>query len=245
MTQKAKNSNSQQTLFIVIGIVVIVVVALAALIFIQTSGSGSFDYSTYTGPVPENTNDPNLVLDGIPRTRTADGAFIIGNPDARVTIVAFEDFLCPHCQTYQSIVKEFFRDYVATGQARFEFRMLPISQQSPVVFAVAECAGELEPGGFWPAHDYLFQQAAAGTLNPNTILRESSNELDLAYSDLLDCVGNADQVATDTQIASAEGINATPTIRWRLDGGSLRFSPLPQQPTAVEMGALVVSQQAR
>jgi hypothetical protein len=245
MTQKKKNVSSQQTLLVIAGIVVVVIVALIALIFLQRGGTGSFDYSNYTGPVPENTDDPNLVLDGIPRTRTDDGAFIIGNPDARVTIVAFEDFLCPHCQTYQSIVKEFFRDYVATGQARFEFRMLPISQQSATVFAVTECAGELRPGYFWPAHDYIFQQAAAGTLNPSNILRQSANDLDLNYSELLDCVGTADQVVTDTQIATNAEINATPTIRWRLDGGPLRSSPLPQQPTAVELGALVVSQQAR
>ncbi len=245
MTQKKKN-NSQQTLFVVGGIIVAVVLALVLLIVLQSRGSGTFDYSTYTGPIPENSDDPNLVLDGIPRTRTDDGAFIIGNPDARVTIVAFEDFLCSHCQTYQSVVKEFFRDYVATGQARFEFRMLPISQQSTVVFSVAECTDVQQPGMFWPVHDYIFQEAAAGTLNPSTLLRDVSDEFNMNYSNMLECVRDeADQFQTDTQLATSIGVNATPTIRWRLDDGPLQSRPLPQQPSAVELGALVVSQSPR
>ncbi|MCA9914621.1 MAG: thioredoxin domain-containing protein, partial [Anaerolineae bacterium] len=181
MTQKVKNgpNRSQQMMFLIGGIIVAAVLLLLLLISVQSGGTGEFDYSNYTGPVPQDTNDANLVLDGIPRTRTSDGAFIIGNPDARVTVVAFEDFLCSHCQSYQSTVKEFMRQYVATGQARFEFRMLPISQSSQSVFQVAECAGVVEPGMFWPVHDYLFQQASAGTLDSNSLISGPVGEFGL------------------------------------------------------------------
>ena len=34
---------------------------------------------------------------GLSTFRRADGGFVLGEPDAPVTIVAFEDFFCPHC----------------------------------------------------------------------------------------------------------------------------------------------------
>ena len=55
----------------------------------------------------------------IPQSRTEDGAFVLGDPDAPVTIVEFADFMCPHCQAYQTTVNRFIEQYVATGQAKF------------------------------------------------------------------------------------------------------------------------------
>src|SRR5688572_1885482 len=37
----------------------------------------------------------------IPFSRTVDGAPVLGDPDAPITIVEFADFACPPCQRYQ------------------------------------------------------------------------------------------------------------------------------------------------
>ncbi len=241
MTQKTKNDSnrSQQMMFLIGGIIVAVVLVVILLIVFQNNSTGTFDYSSYSGPVPEESNDPNLIVDGIPRTRTSDGAFILGNPDARITVVAFEDFLCSHCQTYQATVKEFLSQYVATGQARFEFRMLPISNSSQSVFQVAECVDVVEPGMFWPVHDYLFQQASTGTLDSNSLVSGPVSEFGLSRSELINCLSTADQYVVDGQVGSQAGVTGTPTVGWRLDGGPIRFDVIPQQPTIEELGALV------
>lgn len=151
---------------------------------------------------------------GIPQTRADDGAYILGFEDAPVTIVAFEDFLCPHCQTYQDTLKAFIDTYVASGQAKFEFRMLPISQRSPAVFALAECAEELRPGTFWQAHDLLFQLASDGPINSEA-QRQFAEILMLDNTDLLDCQPTKEQYTADVQLARILGVNATPTIMVR------------------------------
>src|SRR5215207_4842489 len=40
------------------------------------------------------------VLLELHRERLSDGGFIIGDPDAPITIVEFADWACPHCQDY-------------------------------------------------------------------------------------------------------------------------------------------------
>lgn len=219
---KAKNDNNRrQQLVLIAFIVAIVAVVLGVLIFLQSSNTAQI--SSY---------------EGIPATRTEDGAFVLGNPEARVTIVAFEDFLCGHCQTYsRTTVKPFIEEYVATGQARLEFRMLPISQSSPVLFGMAECADDMEPGSFWQAHDVLFAMASRQNVTPTAF----AQEMGLNTGELLECVPEADQFRTDTEFANQfPNVTGTPTVGWRLDGGDLRFDRLPStQPTVAELAALI------
>ena len=53
-------------------------------------------------PVDANVFD----YSGIPQTRSDDGAFVLGEADAPITIVEFADFLCPHCQTYHATMQK-------------------------------------------------------------------------------------------------------------------------------------------
>lgn len=196
----------------------------------------AFDYSQYTGPIPEGQD-----FLGIPSRRGKDGAFILGNPDARVTVVAFMDFLCSHCRDYQTTIKDFLSEFVVTGQAQYEFRMLAISQHSQDLFAVAECAGISSTHLFWPAHDYLFAQAILGQININTYVLDSANALGLNYDELLDCTTSADQYVVDAQVANELGVTGIPTLGWRLDGGYLRLDGLSQQPTLDELRSLIAN----
>jgi len=178
----------------------------------------------------------------IPQSRTEDGAFVLGYASAPITIVAFEDFLCPHCQNYEPDIQEFIHTYVVTGQARFEFRMLPISQISSVSFGLAECADELEPGSFWVAHDTLFDIASTTRFSQESP-RVFAEALNLSYSDLLDCLATADQYQIDTALASHYNeVTGTPSVGWRLGDGELRFDQISRRPTVDELGALIRSQ---
>lgn len=227
MSEKRKNPEQQRNMMILGGIVV-----AAVLVFIVAAVMSS--RSTLTGGAIDYT--------GVNQTRTDDGAFIIGNPEAPVTIVAFEDFLCPHCQAYEPVIQEFMRQYVLTGKARFEYRMLPAVDPtySPLAARFAECADTLNPGTFFQAHDLMFELASASRFS-NSTPRTFAERLGLKYSDLLECTADADQVTVDTQLATQLGAGGTPTVMVRYGDSRPQVSPFGTQPTLEQLGMLVSS----
>jgi len=230
VTNKVKNEEAQkrQQLLILGGIALAVVAIVGVIIALQFGGTNlSGDYA------------------GIAQERLEDGGFVLGDPDAPITIVAFEDFLCSHCQTYQQIVKEFIDEHVRTGEARFEFRMLPISQQSSFVFGMVECAEILEPGSFWQAHDMMFNITSTTGFDTQTG-RDFTSDLGIPYGEMLDCVrDDADQYRTDQQLASQyrERITGTPSVVWRDADGNIRLDGISRQPNNAQLSSLVEANQ--
>lgn len=226
-TEKRKNDQNRNTLTLG-GIIAAAVVVAVLAIFLSSNDTslagGGIDYSE------------------IPQERTADGAFVLGNPDAPVTVVAFEDFLCPACQQYQSDIKQFMRDEVVTGNARFEFRMLPISGTSSISFGLAECAEELRPGSFWEAHDIIFDIASSENFDSGSA-RTFAQRMDMSYNELLNCQGDADQYLTDAALADQVGANSTPTVFFRLADGNLTPSPIGQRPNAAQLSSFIATLQ--
>ena len=110
VTQKTKNK-PQRTKLMLGGIIAAALVV--AVVVVALSSRSSFS---------ETTSD----YSAIPQGRQADGGFVLGDAAAPITVVAFEDFLCPACQRYKPIVEKFIEAYVATGKARFEYRMMPV-----------------------------------------------------------------------------------------------------------------------
>jgi len=94
---KPKAKRKQQN-NVVIGIIIAAVVVAALLIGINFAGlrpaSVTIDYAN------------------IPVTRTEDGAFVLGNPEAAFTLVVFEDYNCGHCQSYEPTIKQFIKEYI-------------------------------------------------------------------------------------------------------------------------------------
>lgn len=226
MTQKTKRKNTdKQTLYIIGAVVIGAIVVAVALILLSsqsTVSSAAVDYST------------------IPQERLDDGGFVIGDPDAPVTVVAFEDFLCPHCQRYKSTVNQFIEQYVSTGLARFEYRFLPAVDAiySPQSAQLAECADILQPGSFWQAHDVLFDIASSVRFN-NSSARDFADRMDIAYADILECLPDATQYLSDTQLADQLGVTGTPTVLVRYGDSRPQRTQFGQQPTFEQLGLIV------
>jgi hypothetical protein len=165
--------------------------------------------------------------EGIPASRAEDGAFVLGNPEAPVTVVEFADFLCVHCQTYQSTAHQFIETYVATGQARFEYRLFPVvnPNYSPYTAQLAECVDEQIEGGFWPAHDLLYDLAVERSIGPDTA-QVVADTLEVDYDALVECAETATQYQIDATLASSSGITGTPAVMIRLQNGDLGFASI-------------------
>lgn len=152
----------------------------------------------------------------LPQSRLADGGFVVGNPNAPVTIIEFADYACPHCQEYIPTMNKFTEDYVKTGKAKFEYRILPTAggELTKYIGNLLVCMDEQKPGTFWKAHDQLYNLAEAGKYDGNT-LRNMAGDLGVNYNDALTCSQTQKQVDTDTALASQLNVHGTPAIRVR------------------------------
>jgi protein-disulfide isomerase len=179
----------------------------------------------------------------IPQSRTEDGAFVLGEPDAPITIVEFADFMCPHCQNYHATVQQLIETYVATGQAKLEYRFFPVvdANLSPLTARMAECADILNPGSFWQAHDVLYELTPAGfnSMTPFTFAARTG----LEYDEMVSCVEeDAGQLITDVELAQATGITGTPSIMIRYGDGDLEdINPDSENPVRSSIPFMVVS----
>lgn len=155
--------------------------------------------------------------EGIATERLEDGGFVLGNPEAPVTLVEFADFLCGHCQTYQATAHTFIETYVATGQARFEYRLFPVVDPtySPYSAQLAECADEQQTGLFWPAHDYLYDLAIERNIGPDTA-ENMAALFELNVDALNTCAETADQFEIDQELGQSLGVSGTPATRLRV-----------------------------
>jgi hypothetical protein len=223
---KLKRADESQQRKVVVAAVsgLAVLVLIGVIAYLVFGGGSSIDYSK------------------LHQERTSDGAFILGDPAAAITIVAWEDFLCPHCQDYESTVEEIIQKYVATGQARFEFRMLTAIDPtySALAFQLVECAEELRPGSFWDARETMFRLTSTSRFNQSSG-RSFAEDMGLSYSALLDCTSEATQYQTDVALAQTYGdnVSGTPSVAWRLNGGDVRFDIINRQPDASAIGVLL------
>lgn len=145
----------------------------------------------------------------------ADGR-TLGDPNAPVTIVAYEDFQCPHCQDFNSALEETIRqDLVKPGVARFVYKhRFVISNDSMVAAMAAECAAD--QGRFWEYHDVLL---AALRRNPRAVqisdFEQLAADIDLdtaAFDTCLESQKYKEAMLREDIEARDRGVNSTPTI---------------------------------
>jgi protein-disulfide isomerase len=201
-------NNRRNQLLIIGGVVAVVVVIF--LVVIANSGQST----TY-----------NTDYAALPQSRTEDGAYVIGNPDAPITVVEFADWACPHCQEYRPTIERFIEQYVATGLAKFEFRVFPTAGGQYTVFAgqMADCAENQQEGAFWRAYPILYRLAETHQWS-DEVGRDLANQLGLNYSEMLTCASEeSNRVTTDSAYGQARGVSGTPAVMIRVNDGEAQW----------------------
>lgn len=86
---------------------------------------------------------------------TADGGFVMGNPDAKVKLVEYGSLTCPHCREFDEVaVPHLISDYVKTGEVSWEFRNYVRDAFDLTAALIARCDG---PKSFFPLTRALFK----------------------------------------------------------------------------------------
>ena len=89
-------------------------------------------------------------------TRTADGAFLVGNPNARVKLVEYMSYTCPHCAAFSRESAAVLRgQMIKSGTVSLEERNLVRDQLDLAAALLARCAG---PAGFDKLSTAFFAQ---------------------------------------------------------------------------------------
>ena len=85
---------------------------------------------------------------------TPDGGFRMGNSQAKVAVVEFMSFTCPHCAAFSAEGFPAIRDkYVRSGKISFEMRSALRDRADLVAATISHCAG---PRRFFAMADALF-----------------------------------------------------------------------------------------
>ena len=132
-----------------------------------------------------------------------------GTDDARIKLVEFFDYECPHCQAFKPIMEQVISD--KPGVVGLYLMMYPIESAHPQSRSAAQAALAADrQGKFKEMHDKLFEEMTRHR-RENVIAHAKALGLDLAKfeKDYDDVSG---QVTSDLKQGEAAGVNSTPTL---------------------------------
>jgi Na+/H+ antiporter NhaA len=129
---------------------------------------------------------------------------------ALVTLVEYGDFECPYCGQAEPIVREIVR---GTGELRFVFRHLPLTEVHPHAQLAAEGAeSAAKQGAFWEMHDTLMDHQ--GALTARDLVGYAADlglDTEKFAADLRKHTGSG-QIAEDVDSADLAAVSGTPTF---------------------------------
>ncbi|MGH7203910.1 MAG: DsbA family protein [Candidatus Levyibacteriota bacterium] len=141
-----------------------------------------------------------------------------GDPNAKVTLIAFEDFRCPFCEKFFSgVLPQLQKDYIDTGKVKLYYRNYQfLGTASTLAGNAGECANEQNQ--FWAFHDYMYQnQPDEADTSMYTVdnLTQIAGNLGMDSSQFQQCL-SSNKYASDANKDMADGqkvgVTATPTF---------------------------------
>jgi protein-disulfide isomerase len=136
---------------------------------------------------------------------------ILGPTTAKVELVEYGDFECPHCGRAFVIVNQLRAEHGDTF--RFAYRHFPLAKMHPHARKAAEAAEAAgAQGKFWQMHDLLFQRAPELD-EPRLLEYAAELEINLKrfLAELTGGVYSA-RVQEDFDSGVRSGVNGTPTF---------------------------------
>lgn len=160
---------------------------------------------------PEDTSPKKVSVDDDP---------VLGDKNAKVTLIDFTDYECPFCKRYyDDTFSQIKKDYIDTGKIKYVVRDLPLSfhQNAHKEAQAAECARE--QGGdpaYFKYHDEIFKRTTSnGTGLALDKLSVIASDVGLNGDTLQTCLDEDKykaEVDKDLADASAVGASGTPTF---------------------------------
>lgn len=128
---------------------------VALIVGIVALTAGGIYYRMQSAPKP-------IVLANLTDIPKSEG-YLLGNPDAPVTIIEFADFECEQCANFSAITEPDIRKrLIETGLVNLRFFDFPLTEMHPnSLFASLAASCAADQNKFWPMHDELLANQAA------------------------------------------------------------------------------------
>jgi protein-disulfide isomerase len=152
-------------------------------------------------PLPESVQIANV------------GGYMLGRPDAPLTMIEFTDLQCPFCNRFATTTfDQLKKEYIDTGKVRFISRDFPLDfhpQAMPAARA-SRCAGD--QGKFWELRIALVKNASQ--LSPAFITQQAASlKLDMKQFDTCTKGTEYDSaISKDMTEGAGFSVNGTPTF---------------------------------
>ncbi len=208
----ADTSSSKTTAWFVVGLIVLVTVVVIVA-GAMSSGSNASSSSATTGFVATTA------------AAITSTDHVIGNPNAKVSLIEYGDFECPACGAYEPLVQQLINNFSST--VKFVFRNYPLTSIHPFAMVgaeAAEAAGMMGgPAKYWAMHNLLYAKQTEWSTNGNLTPAEVTSQYLNGYAQSLglnvttfDADMNSAQVSNkiqaDITTGNAAQINHTPTF---------------------------------
>ncbi|GGE10126.1 Protein-disulfide isomerase [Gemmobacter megaterium] len=154
-----------------------------------------------------------------PATAPEVADLVIGNPDAKVTVVEYASYTCPHCATFHArVFKDLKANYIDTGKVRFIYREVYFDRYGLWAAMVARCGGEMR---YFGIQDMLYAEqadwsGAGGAVDVVAALRKIGLKAGLTNEALDACMQDGAMaeamVAKFQKDSAADGIDSTPSF---------------------------------
>ncbi len=159
------------------------------------------------------TRPREIPLSGMP---SFDGQPALGNPDAPVTLILLENFMCEHCKTFESdVFPAVKRDFIDTGQVQARYVNLAWGEEAATLSGLAgECAYKQNNDAFWTYKTRLFEsQGQWQTVADLTQVAQGITGLNVeALGTCISEQQTREDVASDLALANTLGVSGTPSV---------------------------------
>lgn len=210
--EEENKKNQNNTNFLAISILIAAVLISGSIFYTKNpntaknTGGAQIAQNQIQQPQPTLAN-----LNDVLKIKNSD--VILGDPNAKVTIIEYGDFECPFCKRFFDETEPLLiKNYIETGKAKMIYRDFPLPghQHAMPSALAANCAKE--QGKFWPFHNEIFKnQESLATLDYINL----AEKLGLSTSNFKTCLENKkylDQIQKEYNEAQSIGVNGTPTF---------------------------------
>ena len=166
-----------------------------------------------TSNLEKSSNDSSILN----KENLIQGSTMLGNPNAKITIVEFGDYQCTFCYKFHDeTMKKINQEYIKTANVNFIYKDFPLNGEQSILASEASYCAQKQ-NKFWEYHDTLYNNWGGentGWITEN-ILQEFARDVGLNLDEFSQCLENSEfrqKVLDNEQFAREIGINATPSF---------------------------------